>query len=156
MPYFCAKLKRMKKIGEYRRLLGVDATVTLAELKKIYRDEMKACHPDRFQHDETEKEAAELRSREVIEAYHFLVSINPATLEAEKPEFEATVTNQTIIDYKYENVRLEITFDNGITYEYISVPKATYIKMINADSPARFAKRHILRNFPYRKVSNAS
>lgn len=146
----------MKKIGEYRKLLGVDAKATLGELKKIYRDEMKACHPDRFHNDETGLAAAEDRSRNVIEAYHFLVSISPETIEAEKPEFEATIANHTIIDYKYENVRLEIVFDNGITYEYISVPKATYIKMINADSPARFAKRHILRNFPYRKLTGAS
>lgn len=146
----------MRKIGEYRRLLNVEATVTLGELKKIYRDEMKACHPDRFHNDEAGKEAAEDRSRQVIEAYHFLVSINPETIEAGKPEFEATIAESTIIDYKYENVRLEISFDNGSVYEYISVPKATYIKMINADSPARFAKRHILRNFPYRKVINAS
>jgi hypothetical protein len=25
-------------------------------------------------------------------------------------------------------------------YEYISVPKATYVKMVNAASPGRFAK----------------
>jgi hypothetical protein len=30
------------------------------------------------------------------------------------------------------------------------VPKATYVKMVNADSPGRFAKRHIL-NFTWRK-----
>jgi hypothetical protein len=39
---------------------------------------------------------------------------------------------------------LIINFSNGSVYEYISVPKATYVKMVNADSPGRFAKRHIL------------
>lgn len=146
----------MKKIGEYRRLLNVEPAVTLGELKKIYRDEMKACHPDRFHNDEEGKLAAEDRSRQVIEAYHFLVSLNPETIAAEKPEFEETLANAAIIDYKYENVRLEIVFDNGIKYEFISVPKAIYIKMVNADSPARFAKRHIMRNYPYRKMTNAS
>jgi flagellar hook assembly protein FlgD len=61
---------------------------------------------------------------------------------------------QTIKDYKYENIRLIVNFSNGSVYEYISVPKATYIKMVNAESPARFAKRHIFNAFPYRKVSN--
>lgn len=143
----------MKKINEYRGLLKVEKTVTLAELKKIYRTVMKDWHPDRFQ-DAAEKEEAEDKSRLLIEAYHFLVSINPETIAAELPEYEATINNSAIVDYKYENIRLEIVFENGSKYEYISVPKAMYIKMVNADSPARFAKRHILKSYPYRKISN--
>ncbi len=144
----------MKKIGEYRRLLNVDNTVQLSELKKIYRNSMKECHPDRFHDDEEGRLAAEAKSKEVIEAYHFLVSINPETIKEQLPEFEATIANSAIVDYKYENIRLEITFDNGSVYEYISVPKAIYIKMVNAESPARFAKRHILKSYPYRKKTS--
>jgi curved DNA-binding protein CbpA len=144
----------MKKIVEYRKLLNVEKTAELKELKTIYRNSMKECHPDKFQNDPEGQRAAEERSKQVIEAYHFLVSINPETISQGKAEYDETIATASITDYKYENVRLTVTFSNGSVYEYISVPKATYIKMVNADSPGRFAKRHIFNAFPYRKVSN--
>lgn len=144
----------MKKIVEYRKLLDVEKTAELKELKTIYRNAMKDCHPDKFTNDPAGLTAAEERSKQVIEAYHFLVSINPATIKAGQPEYLETIATSTIVDYKYENIRLQVNFSNGSVYEYISVPKATYIKMVNADSPGRFAKRHIFSAFPYRKVSN--
>lgn len=144
----------MKKIVEYRKLLNVEKTVTLKELKTIYRNAMKESHPDKFQGDEVGLRQAEESSKEIIEAYHFLVSINPETIEQQLPEYKDTIATATITDYRYENIRLVINFSNGSVYEYLSVPKATYIKMVNADSPARFAKRHIFGAFPYRKVSN--
>ena len=144
----------MKKIVEYRKLLNVEKTVTLKELKTIYRNAMKESHPDKFQGDDAGLKLAEENSKEIIEAYHFLVSINAETIQQGLPEYKETIANATIVDYKYENIRLIVNFSNGSVYEYISVPKATYIKMVNADSPGRFAKRHILNAFPYRKVSN--
>ena len=144
----------MKKIGEYRSLLEVDRSVTLKELKTIYRNAMKDSHPDKFQGDDAGLQAAEEKSRAIIEAYHFLVSINPETIQSGLAEYQETCATATIVDYRYENVRLHITFSNGSVYEYISVPKAIYIKMVNADSPGRFAKRHIFTQYPYRKVSN--
>ncbi len=144
----------MKKIVEYRKLLEVEKTAELKELKTIYRNAMKDCHPDKFTNDPDGLHAAEEKSKKVIEAYHFLVSINPATIKAGQPEYLETIATSTVVDYKYENIRLQINFSNGSVYEYISVPKATYVKMVNADSPGRFAKRHIFNAFPYRKVSN--
>jgi curved DNA-binding protein CbpA len=144
----------MKKIVEYRKLLNVEKTVELKELKTIYRNAMKESHPDKFQGDPEGLQAAEEKSREIIEAYHFLVSINAETIKQGLPEYQETIATATITDYRYENIRLTVNFSNGSVYEYISVPKATYIKMVNADSPGRFAKRHIFSAFPYRKVSN--
>jgi curved DNA-binding protein CbpA len=144
----------MKKIVEYRKLLNVEKTVTLKELKTIYRNAMKDSHPDKFQGDDAGLKVAEENSKNIIEAYHFLVSINAETIEQGLPEYQETIANATITDYKYENIRLIVNFSNGSVYEYISVPKATYIKMVNADSPGRFAKRHVFTVFPYRKVSN--
>lgn len=144
----------MKKIVEYRKLLEVEKTVTLKELKTIYRNAMKESHPDKFQGDDAGLKLAEENSKSIIEAYHFLVSINAETIQQGLPEYQETIANATIVDYKYENIRLIVNFSNGSVYEYISVPKATYIKMVNADSPGRFAKRHIFAAFPYRKVSN--
>lgn len=144
----------MKKIVEYRKLLNVDKTVALKELKTIYRNAMKESHPDKFQGDDAGLKVAEEKSKEIIEAYHFLVSINPETIQQGLPEYQETIATATVIDYKYENIRLTVNFSNGSVYEYISVPKATYIKMVNADSPGRFAKRHVFNAFPYRKVSN--
>lgn len=144
----------MKKVADYRKLLNVEKTVSLKELKSIYRSAMKETHPDRFQGNEQGLLEAEEQSKDIIEAYHFLVSINPETLEQQLPEFKETIATANIIDYNYENIRLSLHFSNGSAYEFLSVPKATYIKMIHADSPARFAKRHIIGSFPYRKVSN--
>lgn len=144
----------MKKIVEYRKLLNVEKTVELKELKTIYRNSMKECHPDKFQGDDVGLRAAEEKSKQVIEAYHFLVSINPETIKQGQPEYNETIATANVVDYTYENIRLKVVFSNGSSYEYISVPKATYIKMVNADSPARFAKRHIFNAFPYRKLTN--
>jgi len=144
----------MKRIVEYRKLLNVEKTVELKELKTIYRNAMKDAHPDKFQGDDEGLKAAEERSKLIIEAYHFLVSINPETIKQLTPEFNETVATATITDYKFVEGRLIIDFSNGSVYEYISVPKATYVKMVNADSPARFAKRHILNSFPWRKAIN--
>jgi curved DNA-binding protein CbpA len=144
----------MKKIVEYRKLLNVDKNVDLKELKNIYRNAMKEAHPDKFQGDDAGLKAAEENSKLIIEAYHFLVSINPETIKQNLPEYTETITTATITDYKFVDGFLVINFSNGSVYEYISVPKATYIKMVNADSPARFAKRHILNNFSWRKTTN--
>ncbi|OYX83167.1 MAG: molecular chaperone DnaJ [Flavobacteriales bacterium 32-34-25] len=144
----------MKKIVEYRKLLNVDKTAQLKDLKTIYRNAMKEAHPDKFQGDEAGLKEAEENSKKIIEAYHFLVSINPETIKANLPEYNETIATATVTDYKFVEGRLIINFSNGSVYEYISVPKATYVKMVNAESPARFAKRHIFNAFPYRKTIN--
>lgn len=144
----------MKKIVEYRKLLNVDKTAELKDLKTIYRNAMKEAHPDKFQGDDAGLAAAEEKSKSIIEAYHFLVSINPETIKQNTPEYNETIATSTITDYVYVESRLKITFSNGSVYEYISVPKATYVKMVNADSPGRFAKRHILNAFTWRKTIN--
>ena len=144
----------MKKIVEYRKLLNVDKTAELKDLKTIYRNAMKEAHPDKFQGNDDGLKAAEENSKKIIEAYHFLVSINPETIKQNLPEYTETIASSTISDYKFVEGRLIINFSNGSVYEYISVPKATYIKMVNADSPGRFAKRHILNAFTWRKTTN--
>ncbi|REC74476.1 molecular chaperone DnaJ [Chryseobacterium elymi] len=141
----------MKKLGEYRKLLEVDKTVTLKELKTIYRNTMKDTHPDKFANDEAGKLEAEERSKSVIEAYHFLVSINEETQEKYKEEYTETITKSNIQDFYLEKAVLKIQHLNGMMYEYIGVPRNTYIKMVNSDSPSRFARRHIYGNFIYRK-----
>jgi hypothetical protein len=48
---------------------------------------------------------------------------------------------------------LNIHFLDGNKFEYFGVPKVTYIKMVNAESPARFARRHVYNEFLYRSAS---
>ena len=141
----------MKRVVEYRKLLEVDKNVTLKELKTIYRNSMKDSHPDKFVNDEAGKLAAEERSKEIIGAYHFLVSISNETLEKNLPEYQETINNYNVLDYHYEKQTLFITYVNGVSYEYIGVPRNVYVKMVNAESPNRFAKRHIYGNYIYRK-----
>ena len=142
----------MKKIVEYRKLLNVTKTATLTELKTIYLNSLKDNHPDTIT-DDAERQAAEERSTAIIEAYHFLVSVAPETLEKTKAEYIATTTTQAIHEFYYDNSVLYINFADGTNYEYFGVPKATFIKMINADSPARFARRNIHGAFLYRSAS---
>ncbi len=142
----------MKKIVEYRALLNVTKTATLKELKTIYRNSMKDIHPDLIA-DENERLEAEQKSIAIIEAYHFLVSIAPETLEKTKAEYTNTTTTSNIADFYLENGVLYVHFLDGNSFEYFGVPKQTYIKMINAESPSRFARRHIYNQFLYRSAS---
>lgn len=142
----------MKKIVEYRALLNVTKTTTLKELKTIYRNSMKDIHPDLIA-DENERLEAEQKSIAIIEAYHFLVSIAPETLEKTKAEYTNTTTTSNIADFYLENGVLYVHFLDGNSFEYFGVPKQTYIKMINAESPSRFARRHIYNQFLYRSAS---
>jgi len=145
----------MKKLGEYRKLLEVEKNVTLKELKTIYRNTMKDTHPDKFINDEAGKLEAEEKSKSVIEAYHFLVSINSETQEKYKEEYTETTTKSNIQDFYLEKSILTVQHLNGNMYEYMGVPRNTYIKMVNSDSPSRFARRHIYGNFIYRKSGEA-
>jgi DnaJ-class molecular chaperone len=143
----------MRKVIEYRKLLGVDKAVTLSELKSIYRNFMKEFHPDKIQDNEEAKLAAEEKSKLVIEAYHFLVSIAPETIAATLEEYTKTTTTSNIADINYKGKRLRIDFTDGSGYEYYGVPENTFSKLINADSQGRFARRHIYTSFLYRNVS---
>jgi hypothetical protein len=147
------RIARMKKIVDYRKLLGVTEAAELQELKSVYRNLMKAWHPDKFQDDPEEKAAAEEKSKTVIEAYHFLVSIAPETRNQTIADYTATTTTCGIADYEYKQQVLKITFTDGNEYEYFDVPKAVYVKMINSDSLGRFARRHIFNEYVYRSVS---
>ncbi len=146
----------MRKVIEYRKLLGVDKAVTLSELKSIYRNFMKEFHPDKIQDNEEAKLAAEEKSKLVIEAYHFLVSIAPETIAATLEEYTKTTTTSNIADINYKGKRLRIDFTDGSGYEYYGVPENTFSKLINADSQGRFARRHIYTSFLYRNVSKLS
>lgn len=141
-----------KKIAEYRALLNVSKTATLKELKTIYRNSIKECHPDKFVGSDA-NEQAEAKSASIIEAYHFLVSIAPETQEKVKEAYENTIKTSGILDFYMEKNVLYIHFLDGNNFEYFGVPKNTYIKMVNAESPARFARRHVYNNFLYRSAN---
>jgi len=142
----------MKKIAGYRRILGVDEKITLKELKTVYRNFMKEWHPDKFQ-DEDELAVAQEKSKEIIEAYHFLVSISPETHAESIESYTSIITSSTIVDFNYKGTTLQISYAEGKCYEYFDVPRALYIKFVNADTPGRFARRHICGSFVYRDVS---
>lgn len=148
MPTFVA----MKKIADYRKLLNVDKTVDLKTLKSTYRTIMKECHPDKFVNDEEGRLAAETKSTEMIEAYNFLLSICPEVIEQQLPIYQNTITTSAVQDFEWKSQVLVITFLDGSKYEYFGVPKNEYVKFINADSPGRFARRHIFFSYPYRNV----
>jgi hypothetical protein len=141
----------MKRISQYKKLFGIEKEIDLKILKKRYRNLAKEWHPDKFQQDDAKLEEAEVNSRQIIDGYHFLVSIAPETIAANLDVYTETITNSGIADYVHKGLLLEITFLDGTTYEYFGVTKAIYIKMINSNKLNRYAKRAIYPNYIYRK-----
>ena len=146
----------MQKIVDYRKLLGVDKNIELKELKTIYRNFMKEWHPDKFNDNEEKKLEAEAKSKDFIEAYNFLLSIAPETIESNKEEYTRTTTTAAMVDYRYKAKTLEIDFSDGSKYEYFNVPHNTYSKLVNSDAPGRFIRRNICNEFSYRRVTAAT
>ena len=142
----------MKKIVDYRKLLNVNETAELQELKTVYRNLIKTWHPDKFAANEVEKLAAEEKSKNIIEAYHFLVSIAPETRSLTIDSYSNTI-NSGILSFDYKSQVLTVAFADGNTYEYFDLPKAVYVKLINSDSPGRFARRHIFSEYVYRSTN---
>jgi DnaJ-class molecular chaperone len=141
----------MKRISAYKKLFEVENTIELKAIKTSYRNLVKAWHPDKFQDDDARKEEAEQMSREIIDGYHFLVSIAPETKEANLEAYNNTIQNCGIADFQHKGLLLEITFVDGSTYEYFGVPKNVFQKFVNSDKQVRFAKRSIYNSYLYRK-----
>ncbi len=144
----------MKRINEYKKLFQVEKDIELKQLKKTYRNLVKEWHPDKFQAGDEKAIEAELKSRQIIDAYHFLVSIAPETKVANLENYNTTITSP-IMDWQHKGMLLEITFLDGNTYEYFGVNKALYIKLCQSDKLTRFAKRNIFNNFLYRKIKKS-
>ncbi len=141
----------MKRIIDYRKLFGATRETELKELKKTYRDLIKDNHPDKVQ-EEAEKLQAEAKSKEIIEAYHFLVAISPETRAQNLEEYTAMTATTNIEDFNYKGLTLKITFQDKSVYEYYGVPKNVYTKLVNSPTQTRFARRHIYTTYIYRNV----
>lgn len=141
----------MKRINEYKKLFNVEADTNLKQLKTTYRNLVKEWHPDKFQEGDELATVAEMKSRQIIDGYHFLVSIAPETLAENLDEYTNTISNTGITDFKHKGQLLEVTFLDGTTYEYFGVPKTVFSKLINSDKQYRFAKRNIFNTYIYRK-----
>lgn len=146
----------MKRINEFKKLFAVEDEITLKQLKTAYRNLVKEWHPDKFQQGDERAAEAELMSRKIIDGYHFLVSMAPETIAAGLDEYNATISDASIADYKHKGLLMEITFTDGSTYEYFGVSQNVFAKFHNSDKQMRFAKRSILQSFPYRKSKSAN
>jgi curved DNA-binding protein CbpA len=142
----------MKRISQYKKLFNIVGVIDLKELKKAYRDLVKQWHPDKFQENDERKEEAEVMSREIIDGYHFLVSIAPETKTANLDAYKILTNESGIQDFQHKGMVLEITFLDGSVYEYFGVSKQIFQKMVNSDKYYRFAKRNIFDSFLYRKA----
>ena len=145
----------MKRVNEYKKLFNVEQDTDLKTLKTTYRNLVKEWHPDKFQEGDEMFTVAEQKSRQIIDAYHFLVSISPETIAANTEEYNATISESNIVDFKHKGLLLEVTFLDGSTYEYFGVPRSVYIKMVNSDKQLRFAKRNIFNSYLYRKAKKS-
>lgn len=145
----------MKRINEYKKLFNVESDTDLKTLKNTYRNLVKEWHPDKFTGNDTLAIEAEHKSRQIIEAYHFLVSIAPETITANEEE-HFTSADSGIADFKLKGQMLEVSFMDGSTYEYFGVSKNIFTRFINADKQLRFAKRNIFNSYLYRRAKKAA
>ena len=141
----------MKRINQYKKLFQIEDQIELSALKSTYRSLVKKWHPDKFQDDDPMKVEAELMGRQIVDGYHFLVSIAPETKEATLQEYQQTIMECGITDFKHKGLLLEITFSDGSTYEYFGVNANVFKKFLNSDKQVRFAKRFIYEAYLYRK-----
>jgi hypothetical protein len=146
----------MKRIATYRKLFQVEGELDLNQLKSNYRKLVKEWHPDKFQEYNPMKAEAEKKSMEIIDAYHFLVSIAPETLDKNKEEYLNTIQSIMIEDYQYKGTTLKVTFINGEVYEYFGVTPNVYKKLSQSATPERFARRHVFTSHTYRMASKAA
>ncbi len=145
----------MKRINAYKKLFNVEQDTDLRELKTTYRNLVKEWHPDKFQEGDDRASEAEIKSRQIIDGYHFLVSIAPETVAKNLEEYTTTTIQSGIADFKHKGQLLEMTFLDGTSYEYFGVSKNVFIKMNNSDKQLRFAKRNIFNSYLYRKSRKA-
>lgn len=141
----------MKRINQYKKLFQIEDQIELGELKTRYRSLVKQWHPDKFQDDDPLKIEAEQMGRQIVDGYHFLVSIAPETKEANLASYQQTIMECGILDFKHKGLLLEITFSDGATYEYFGVNANVFKKFVNSDKQVRFAKRFIYEVYLYRK-----
>ncbi|MDR3653064.1 MAG: KTSC domain-containing protein [Paludibacter sp.] len=144
----------MKRINEYKKLFNVEPDTDLKTLKTTYRNLVKEWHPDKFSTNDELAYEAEQKSRQIIDGYHFLVSIAPETIAANEPEHIVSIESG-LADFKLKGQLLEVSFMDGSTYEYFGVSKNIYTRLINADKQLRFAKRNIFNSYLYRKSKKA-
>jgi DnaJ-class molecular chaperone len=145
----------MKRINEYKKLFNVDKDIDLKTLKTTYRNLVKEWHPDKFQSGDDRASEAETKSRQIIDGYHFLVSIAPETLAQNLEEYAITTSKSGIADFQHKGQLLEVTFLDGTCYEYFGVSKSVFSKLINSDKQFRFARRNIFNSYLYRKSRKA-
>jgi curved DNA-binding protein CbpA len=146
----------MKRIHEYKTLFDIDGEIKLTDIKKTYRNLVKEWHPDKFPNGGEKAEEAEEKSREIIDAYKFLVSIAPETIESGKEEYNAMINEKSIVDFDYNKRVLKVEFSNGMTYEYFGVKAIMVDKLNDAPKQMRFARRNIFNSFLYRKAMSDS
>lgn len=145
----------MKLINEYKKLFNVEKNIDLKELKVTYRTLVKEWHPDKFQANDQLAQEAELKSRQIIDGYHFLVSISEETKLANLEEYTKTITECGITDFEHKGLVFKISFTDGSSYEYYGVNKNVFNKLLNSDNQLRFARRNIFNTFTYRKTKKA-
>jgi len=141
-----------KLVSQYKKLFDVKGEIVLAEIKSTYRKLTKEWHPDRFPNGGEKALEAEEKSREIIQAYHFLVSLAPETQEKNREEYEELIKTKTITDYDYVKRVLWVEFSNGAEYEYFNVNSKLVEQLGDAPNQMRFARRKLFNKHLFRKM----
>lgn len=168
-------------LTEAKGWLNIDGShLSLALIKKHYRREMSKWHPDRHTGAQSILAANE-RSKKINEACEILTELvekhgenatdswasanqeysaqhryRDKTFTPGFPDetvLEEFVKSSHIVSVGYSRPlsRLYIKFDGDRVYEYFQVPESIYLDFVAAESPGRFANRHIYKRFEYRR-----
>ncbi|MGC8612504.1 MAG: J domain-containing protein [Athalassotoga sp.] len=75
-------------------VLGISKNASLKEIKNAYRIKIKEWHPDNFINDPKKKKIAEEMTREIIEAYKYLIQNADSSKEYKERYSDDSYTNQ--------------------------------------------------------------
>ena len=115
----------MNDIAQYYQILGVTPSTSPADIKQAYRDLAKVWHPDRFFDDPTLRHQAEVKIKEINQAYEIIKKelehiTNSAKLASKStPKFHYQQGVILAVAQKYQQAITEFTLAIKLNSNYI-------------------------------------
>jgi hypothetical protein len=68
-------------------------------------------------------------------------------------DYPVNSSNLAAVRYDADTLTLEVTFQNGSTYQYEGVTQEVVDNMINAESQGSYFYHNIRKAYPYQKIN---
>lgn len=75
------------------------------------------------------------------------------TIEGKNISVVVNSSNIKFAQYDTESKSLQVTFNNGLTYEYSDVPWEVFTKFRMSESQGKFFNSNISKTYKYKKIS---